>query len=360
MKWWQRRQLRKAAEELLHHAGHVRAMREDVATAADLAALKDAVATLRAALRARDDEALLRASEATEKAVARIAPPKARGFLKDHVEVIVVALAIAMGVRAYFLQPFKIPTGSMQPTLYGIHYEPTAGPDWTDLWPVNLLRWAVTGSWYCEYKAQCPGRLRGPLAESEGMHFYDIGGRPHPIPRDLPLLVRQGEEVLPGQMLARGRRFSGDHLFVTKWTWNFRRPRRGEVMVFSTDGIPALQAKRTHYIKRMVGLPTEEVAIDPPHLIIDGLPVHAPWTITRIADQLPGYEAGYVPGGPSAQYLAKRGDRLRLKETEYAGFGDNTRNSFDSRYWGPIPQASLVGPGSFVYWPISRRWGPIW
>src|SRR5277367_2744672 len=47
---------------------------------------------------------------------------------RENVEVLLVALAVAMGIRTFFLQPFKIPTGSMQPTLYGV----TSAPDFTE------------------------------------------------------------------------------------------------------------------------------------------------------------------------------------------------------------------------------------
>ena len=39
--------------------------------------------------------------------------------------------------------------------------------------------------------------------------------------------------------------------------------------------------------------------------------------------------------------------------------GDNSYNSYDSRYWGPVPEENLVGRGLFVYWPFSRHWGFI-
>ena len=47
---------------------------------------------------------------------------------RENVEVLLVALAVAMAIRTFFLQPFKIPTGSMQPTLFGVTSTPDFGP----------------------------------------------------------------------------------------------------------------------------------------------------------------------------------------------------------------------------------------
>ena len=52
-------------------------------------------------------------------------------------------------------------------------------------------------------------------------------------------------------------------------------------------------------------------------------------------------------------------DRLRCRENGYFALGDNSYNSYDSRYWGPVPDENLVGRGLFVYWPFYPHWGLI-
>ena len=94
----------------------------------DLADLQELLAKLQQALKSRTSEKIYAVRDEIERAVGRIAPPPRDAGWRENVEVFLVAIVIAAGVRAYFLQPFKIPTGSMQPTLFGIVGTPTASP----------------------------------------------------------------------------------------------------------------------------------------------------------------------------------------------------------------------------------------
>jgi signal peptidase I len=148
------------------------------------------------------------------------------------------------------------------------------------------------------------------------------------------------------------------------------------VIVFRTDNIGGLM-ENTHYIKRLVGLPHEAISIDPPYLVANGRRVTEPSPIARVENMVePGYTNGYeladarpwagADGVVRMGLLTARAQSIVLGPQEYLGFGDNTGNSQDGRYWGAIPQENLVGPACLIYWPFlpknhetTKGWGTI-
>lgn len=359
--WWIRRTALKRAHELLRHARHIRAMRSDVAAPEDLRRLSQAISRLANDASASKILNFATVEDELSDALNAVNPPRFAPGWRENLEVLTVAVAVAMAFRTYFIQPFKIPTGSMQPTLYGIHFEKQDDAQWIDRWPFKAAQWMIWGTWFQEYPAQATGILQGPFAEPDNTAswVFTVGGVAHRIPRDLPLRgIRPGDTVFQGQVLACGKRHIGDHIFVDKVRWNFIPPKRGVVSVFKTNDIDPIGRVKTHYIKRLVALPGETVSIEPPKILIDGQRVEGNVGLDRNQNQQPGY-AGYALTGNPSDRLGVAGQRLKLHDGEYLLMGDNTKNSFDGRYWGPVPQKNMMGPAIVVYWPFSSRWGRI-
>jgi signal peptidase I len=374
MNYFKKRRIKKNSKNLLRHADHFKNIREDLMSDEQLKELADAKKMLQDEVKSGNIDLIERAGDNLAEKISILFPQRSFPGIRENIEVIVVAVAVAMAFRSYFLQPFKIPTGSMQPTLYGIISETVNKPTIMDKVPLNALKWITTGKLYRELKVEVGGTL-DILRQRNGYPYvnpsypgdvyYSIAGHRYRIPRTAVLKYRVGDYVEKGAILWSGIRTAGDHIFVDKVSWNFRKPNRGEIMVFTTTGIKKLEANfardrkgkiiSTHYIKRMCGVPGDKLSINPPKLFIEGKEVMEPDTIRREIEQRPGY-AGYqlAPGG---LYLTSVEDTVQLKEKEYWAMGDNTRNSRDSRYWGPVPAKNLVGPAALVYWPFSKRWG---
>ncbi len=384
--YFKRRNARAQLKGAIRQATAIRNMQCDLVGEANDAALRDVIASARAAYRGARSRTEL--EEALGRLSAAVGPgtawkPLHPNALAENFEVLVVAICVAMAFRCYFFEPFKIPTGSMQPTLYGIYSSDQAAPGFWDRQPLKVLKWIVTGDWYTDIRAVAGGTVHQvSTTVKPGYVSFEIAGKLYHVPSDaiterpqpFTAKLRQRAQVSSGERIWSGVTHAGDHVFVNRILWNFRKPRRGEVMVFNTSGIAGLP-QGTHYIKRMVGLPGETVAIRPPELIVDGKPVSEPYTIGRIVrrEAAPHPEAGYpaylgyqvigpVPpsAAPSPSPLRVAGDTIVLGPDQYLGMGDNTGNSYDGRYWGAVPAQKLLGPGAIVYWPFtSKRFGLI-
>lgn len=365
------------------------AMRGDYRLYADLIpsqtriALEERFTDIKQAIREREIEDLPNLIKTVQGEVQQALPPRRFGIAAEWFDIVVSALAVAFCFRAYFYEPFRIPTGSMQPTLYGIHAE--TWPDDReagafDAPGLSVLKWLVTGETLTDIKIKNSGVVSGwqnnivpgyatLIVSSPSSRTPDLYHIPDSVidftaTNNLVHNYPPGKGVSRGQRIWRGTITSGDFVFVNRWIWNFRHPRLGETIVFSTHNIKGLPDNQ-HYIKRLCGRPGDRVEIKPndKHLWINGQPCTQPSRFMDIAQGLPPWEgapnyAGYqaAPSLNDSQTFTT----WKLGPTEYLALGDNSENSLDSRYWGTVPERNLLGPATFIHWPFtSPRWGNI-
>ncbi|MEO6036568.1 MAG: signal peptidase I [Verrucomicrobiota bacterium] len=315
--------------------------------------------------------------------------PYAHPEWRENIEVFLVAIAVAMAIRTFFLQPFKIPTGSMQPTLYGVDYEAV------DQIPNRLGRFwdaCVHGSFYHRLVAEADGKFVGVGNQENVMRVinnqqvlmeYEIGGKivkkSHTIwftpDEDQKFLakteLRMGQRFKKGEDIFKVKEIVGDHLFVDRLTYNFRTPERGEIIVFKTKGIMSRgMSQDQFYIKRLVALSGENVSIgDDQHVRINGVRLDAAtphfgnvYTFGPVPVE--NHHFGHVNDVTSRKYLPYGvaeyfRDEIMVYQVpprSYMVMGDNTLNSYDSRSWGPFPGENVIGKSFFVYWPISNHY----
>jgi signal peptidase I len=383
--------MRKHVTKILNH-------QRDILAPPAIQAVESTVATCqRAVAEGANGDALDKQMENLESAANKWLKPYPNAAWRENVEVLLVALTVAMGIRTFFLQPFKIPTGSMQPTLYGVTSDNLINkPDCPIPTGLSRVREWFAGVSYIHKVAASDGVLQSvrPPLRLLIFNIYQalvVGGETYSIwlPPDYgappagTLEARAGlqpgmQSFTKGEDIVKLRVAAGDHLFVDRMTYNFRAPKRGEIVVFETKGIDNLPPDQ-FYIKRLVGLSGETLSLKEDytvtgspafgtvpvgHLVVNGHPLSA---------ATPHFENVYSFSG------ARGTNVLRYKDGNYYGhalfgrlgpgesfqvganrlfvMGDNTMNSLDSRYWGDFPANQVIGKSFFVYWPITDRFG---
>jgi signal peptidase I len=350
---------------LLRHTRKYLRYKRDKLSDADRDQILAEMQTLREALRSKERENIHSAAETLDKTLHKLTPVTWESHWRENCEVILVAIVIAVGIRSYFLQPFKIPTGSMQPTLNGIIGRPSTEPS------PNILRQAVEfvllGRNYINVISREDDQIFEIVPKKIAFFFTFsrvVCERQSLLVYASPDTLRQDFNVFPGRLvhrgevIARGAIDTGDQVFVDKCSYNFVKPRNGDVFVFRTNNIPGIRedpiAGPPFYIKRLAGLPGDQLRIDPPFLYINGKKAQG-YGFERVMSARPPYR-GYAPGH---EYLSKPDLTYTVPRDGYFAMGDNSYNSYDSRYWGPVPVENLVGRGLFVYWPFFPHWGLI-
>lgn len=121
-----------------------------------------------------------------------------------------------------------------------------------------------------------------------------------------------------------------ERIFINKFLYRFYPIERGDVVVFRYPLDPSKS-----YIKRVIGLPGDEVSIREGHVRVNGALLGEPYV-------LPGYldDQSYAT--------------VRVEPNHYYVLGDHRNSSNDSREWGTVDRAYIYGKAVFVYWPLSR------
>jgi signal peptidase I len=195
----------------------------------------------------------------------------------------------------------------------------------------------------------------------------------------------------------------GDYLFVSKYSYGYSRysipfgppvfsgrilsspPERGDIAVFKLP-----KDNETDYIKRVIGLPGDQVQMLDGRLYINGeMVAREPASTFRSEDafgrtmEAPRYTET-LPNGVSYQIIERDGDRgfwdntevYRIPDDHYFMMGDNRDNSTDSRDLasvGYVPFENFVGRAEIIFfsieegasawriwdWPLTVRWGRI-
>lgn len=114
------------------------------------------------------------------------------------------------------------------------------------------------------------------------------------------------------------------------------QPKRGDVIVFKAPNDP-----EKDYIKRVIGIPGDQVMIRNGDVYVNGMPLDQE---TYLHPSVKTYGGSFLRDG--------------LTETvppdSYFVMGDNRNGSSDSREWGFVPLKSIIGMSSFVYWPLNK------
>ena len=194
------------------------------------------------------------------------------GSAVELVVIVVVALGLALGIQALIIKPYRIPSGSMEPTL---------------------------------------GINQRILVDRIGMHFSS------------PQI--------------------GD-IMVFHPPTNYSScidPTEGENSSGANTGkacdVPQRTPSSVTFVKRVVGLPGDHLSIVNGHVIRNGKPERDGYIIKCQGDAACNFPA-----------------TITIPKGDYYMMGDNRPDSEDSRFWGPVPKAWLIGKAFFTYWPPDR------
>lgn len=209
----------------------------------------------------------------------------------ELIAIVAVALGLALGIQAFVVKPYKIPSESMVPTL--------------EIGQRVLVN-------------RIEGRFGTPSRGDVVVFNPPLGAE------ELSCGVKSGEEYLPGLVYRSG----GNDLFAPKMA--------------CPKGTPGKYSEA--FIKRVIGMPGDRLKIDKGNAYINGRQLVEPYINPEDSCEARGSFSS------DCTYSLE----ITIPPDSYFMMGDNRNASADSRIWGPVPKENLIGKAFMTYWPPKR------
>lgn len=419
----QEKKMRENAGNWLELGDKVYHYRRDVLAPAQVGELQSRMAELKTQVKERaGPEKLKLGIERLEEVLRRtggaIYPKTA---LVENVEFFLVAAIVILGIRTYFVQPFKIPTNSMWPTYNGMTPQVYKAPAEEPGKPAVAARLLAFGAWPHRVDAPVSGEILVPVGGEarQLVSCKTVPGRtwlviPTQV-REYTLVVGSGEVKIKLPMdfdfdwavydafFGKGTPYSTQAFYQEvqrKFTAREFEERvvNGQVQRYIRTGKQVRAGERVISFDELTG----------DQLFVDRMSYHFVQPSVGSGFVFRTGNIPYIARQAGDQYYIKRlvgvpGDKLEIKgsvlyrndapitgstafasnakqEKNYNGYqameglsagtsvtvppekyfalGDNSGNSQDSRYWGFVPSKDVVGRPVWVYYPFTARWGP--